>query len=72
MKKTYSLRDLYFDFASILPLVKWLESRGKTMRQFENYDSGLADDYYTEFLDELEKWVDFSRDSETGRYIVEV
>lgn len=72
MKKIYSLRDLYFDFASILPLVKWLKNRGKTMRQFENYDSGLADDYYEEFLEELGKWVDFSRDSETGRYIVEV
>ena len=42
------------------------------MQQFENYDSGLADDYYEEFLEELEKWIDFSRDSETGRYIVEV
>lgn len=72
MKKTYSLGELAYDFGHILPLVKWLQSRGKTMQQFENYDNGLADDYYTEFLDELEKWVDFSRDSETGRYIVEV
>lgn len=34
MKKTYSLRDLYFDFASILPLVKWIESMGKTMQSY--------------------------------------
>lgn len=72
MKKTYSLGELAYDFGQILPLIKWLESRGKTMQQFENYDSGLADDYYEEFLEELEKWVDFSWDSETGRYIVEV
>lgn len=72
MGKTYSLGELAYDFGQVLPLVKWLESRGKTMQQFENYDSGLADDYYEEFLEELEKWVDFSRDSETGRYIVEV
>lgn len=70
--KMYSLGELAYDFGQILPLIKWLESRGKTMQQFENYDSGLADDYYEEFLEELEKWVTFSRDSETGRYIVEV
>lgn len=70
--KMYSLGELAYDFGQVLPLVKWLESRGKTMQQFENYDSGLADDYCEEFLAELEKWVDFSWDSETGRYIVEV
>ena len=70
--KMYSLGELAYDFGQVLPLVKWLESRGKTMQQFENYDSGLADDYCEEFLVELEKWVDFSWVSETGRYIVEV
>ena len=72
MGKTYSLGELAYDFGQVLPLVKWLKSRGKTMQQFENYDSGLTDDYYEEFLEELEKWVSFTQDSETGRYIVEV
>ena len=34
MKKTYSLGELAYDFGPVSPLVKWLESRGKTMRQF--------------------------------------